>query len=898
MKPDFALDFRNEAITLLHRQEGGWALVGRVAMDDPDLDAALGYLRATALGLSPRGISAKLILPNDAILYTTLTGLPANRAQRAAMIAQGLVGRTPYRVDDLVYDWTDEGGDAHLAVIARETLVEAEGFATQHRFNPVSFAALPDAGGRFAGEVWFGATDLAQTLLARGEVVERDSNTAIAPTPLQSAPAQASSSDFEMGARAEMPEPEPEPEPELHPAPEPEPIAHASDLPNQAAAPTVDDEVIPDAPIVDLPPASQAMDADSAAIPPEVSDKPADPPPSFDAAMAELDAQDAARMDDEAPMALDVPLIEDDPATAQARHAPKAIDPDISAKGEGLLAAFAARRNAALTKAELATNTATRKEPVIAPPPNAVPVQEVAAPETAVAQPPIPPVAAAPKLGPAEAAGTLSKPIAPTLATPLAAPLTPVRPALLKPEPVVHVPAKAAAAARAQNIKSMPKAKTPPRIKPRIGLGWILTAALLLSLMAAAAMSSYLMAGFNQLMRGDTQLATATDLPDAAQNIRLQSPTLQNHAALAEAAQLPAEQTGIAAMQTADVAAAPQPISRADQTLTLSTRAPSPRPISPDLPSAAQTAPPLQSPIAPQIAVQPAAPVPQIAEETPVLAAASPDELPELSVPALTAPVIKVPVITGAPPIVPAPRPADIALQSQPFNADPALASARPAVRPSEIPAAVLAARAANPPPIADPALAAARPSARPTGAMAAARAARQATASASLLAGTQAAVNEALSAPAQDLGPLNVAISRVPSARPAGLAEQAAARAVAAAAPPIEAVVEAAPAAPVEAAALEAYEEPEDVTGAAPSRSVVARQATQRNVLVMNDVALVGIFGNQAGRYALVRQPNGRFRKLKVGDRFDGGQVSAITDTELRLAKGGQMVAMQMPRG
>jgi hypothetical protein len=65
-----------------------------------------------------------------------------------------------------------------------------------------------------------------------------------------------------------------------------------------------------------------------------------------------------------------------------------------------------------------------------------------------------------------------------------------------------------------------------------------------------------------------------------------------------------------------------------------------------------------------------------------------------------------------------------------------------------------------------------------------------------------------------------------------------------------------------------------------------------------MNNSALVGIFGNQAGRYALIRQPNGRFRKLKVGDRFDGGQVAAITDSELRYSKGGRMIALEMPRG
>ncbi|MDZ7905591.1 MAG: hypothetical protein U5N55_07340 [Cypionkella sp.] len=198
MKPDFALDFRDNQIALLHRQEGGWAAIGRVAMDDPDLDAAMSYLRATALGLSPRGISTKLILPNNAILYTTLPDLPYDAAKRSAQIAADLTGRTPYAVADLVWDWTDAGASAEVAVIARETLDEAEAFAAQHRFNPISFAAIPNSG-NFEGEVWFGASALSQTLLAQGEVVQRDEVFAFAP-PVEDAPKAAlSASDFEMG---------------------------------------------------------------------------------------------------------------------------------------------------------------------------------------------------------------------------------------------------------------------------------------------------------------------------------------------------------------------------------------------------------------------------------------------------------------------------------------------------------------------------------------------------------------------------------------------------------------------------------------------------------------------------------------------------------------------------
>ncbi len=172
MKPAFALDFRNDAIALLHRTTAGWHQVGRVTFDDPDLPAALSYLRATALGLDPRGLATKLILPDEQVLYTSLDAPGPDDASRAAQIRAGLEGRTPYAIEDLIFDWEVQGGDVRVAVIARETLAEAEGFAVEHRFNPVSFVAAPASG--YAGEPWFGLTALAPDLIGAGETVERD----------------------------------------------------------------------------------------------------------------------------------------------------------------------------------------------------------------------------------------------------------------------------------------------------------------------------------------------------------------------------------------------------------------------------------------------------------------------------------------------------------------------------------------------------------------------------------------------------------------------------------------------------------------------------------------------------------------------------------------------------
>ena len=140
MKPTFALNITDEAIGLLHRTSKGWTPVGEVSFAEPDLAEALGYLRKTALGVSPRGISTKLVIPNSQILYAELDAPGPDEASRLAQIRAGLEGRTPYDVADLVFDWQATGATVQVAVVARETLAEAEAFAAEHRLNPMSFS--------------------------------------------------------------------------------------------------------------------------------------------------------------------------------------------------------------------------------------------------------------------------------------------------------------------------------------------------------------------------------------------------------------------------------------------------------------------------------------------------------------------------------------------------------------------------------------------------------------------------------------------------------------------------------------------------------------------------------------------------------------------------------------
>ncbi|NNE86497.1 MAG: hypothetical protein HKN27_00345 [Silicimonas sp.] len=84
----------------------------------------------------------------------------------------------------------------------------------------------------------------------------------------------------------------------------------------------------------------------------------------------------------------------------------------------------------------------------------------------------------------------------------------------------------------------------------------------------------------------------------------------------------------------------------------------------------------------------------------------------------------------------------------------------------------------------------------------------------------------------------------------------------------------------------------------AIPSNASVARQATIENAIRLNRINLVGVYGAPSDRRALVRLSSGRYIKVKVGDRIDGGTVARITDSELLYQKGRRVLSLSLPKG
>jgi hypothetical protein len=981
MKPTFALDLSRDTIALLHRNPKGWLSLGEVAFDAPDLDEAVDYLRKTALGVSPMGMACKIILPNSQILYTEVNAPGPSRNDKRRQIAEALEGRTPYPVEDLVFDWSGKGATVKVAVVARETLDEAEGFAVTHRLNPVSFVAIPPEGS-FVGEAWFGPTTASETLLAPGEVVDRDREPVtilhreppVAETPAPEAPAAevspapvAADADdaplvgLEEALNADLPPAPVEAVAEV-PAPVadpvPEPLVEAAPAP-APEAPAQSDEKIA---------AAEAEDPAEVALMKALEDAPAPEVPAVAAKAPEPEAQPEV---EEAPFAhvTDTTAFPESDAPPADRALSLADDDDIPpAPSTAAIAAFSSRRSAAV-------------EPSLGRP--AGPAALNGKTDPRLGQP-------------------IPRPIPPkTFAGPVTAPTIPGT----RPKPkgkVVGTDAAAASLGGTAGVKSPARpggtfgTAAPPRSRTGV-VFMVLVGLLLLFLAVIAAWSSFWLSqngstqqevgaaidaplpGVDEEMLADMQDPEGMEAPlpeaEGVEPVDVGALATEDvpveealEAAPADTAPQPAEETVAEApaadpAPAAETAAADPAAAPVEATVAEVEPAPEPAPgtqVTTDLTAAqapvedqdeiflaAMDSPPpaldaLALPAPAAVAdTAPAAPMPPpafgtvyrfdanglvmptpegiLSPEGVLLIAGPPPRVPpprsEVAAAAALAAAPAAP--EAAPAGTEAPTAGDASLVTAtedtavtPAPADPAMAGFRPRPRPEGLaPATDDDAALATEAPTEVVGL---RPLARPASVVAAAAAAAPAeTANLGAQAASLAAQAEADLAAAAALeasNPSIVAISRRPEARPRDLSravEAAVAAAVRAPEPepqPEPEVVVAAAAAPapeLKPEELEEVEEPEPAKAAPkiPTKASVAKQATYKNAINLSKISLIGTYGTDSKRYALVRQANGRYKKVKVGDRIDGGTVKAITANEVRYQKGGKLVTLAMPK-
>lgn len=203
MKPDFALSLSFEGISLLHRAAGGWRRVGEVALDTADLRGALAELRQKAMDHCSGPMACKVMLPPDQVRFFSVETGTFEGSARDEIIRGALAAATPYDLDQLIWDLSPDGPVTHVAAVARETLAEAEAFAAEHAFNPVSFVTRPGDSG-YLGEPFFGEAAGARQF-SDGDAIEADGVAVVVIGEVETAPLTSEAAATSGGATPDVP---------------------------------------------------------------------------------------------------------------------------------------------------------------------------------------------------------------------------------------------------------------------------------------------------------------------------------------------------------------------------------------------------------------------------------------------------------------------------------------------------------------------------------------------------------------------------------------------------------------------------------------------------------------------------------------------------------------------
>ncbi len=810
MKPDFALSLSFEGIDLLARAAGGWRLAGHVALDTPDLGGTLTELRQRAIDLGGPAFRTKLIIPTDQIRYLSVDTGHVSTADRIEQVRAALDGATPYAVEELVYDICVDGALTHVAAVARDTLEEAEAFANEHRFQPVSFVAIP-GNEAFLGEPFFGPTQFAETALASGERVEPDGIAVVI-------------------------------------------IGDVDEVATDGVEPESVEPALSPTEQLDVPPAPVSNDESEAFADPVVkgtnsadAGPPSDPIPGFTSRRFSV-IPDHEQPEPELTASTIAPSIDFDETpeldTPPGQLSASLTDQDVAPNDD-------VEERPSWTSRFLSRRGGASKD---------------AAPVEAQSEPAIERVPPAPSIGLPEPG-----PIA----------------AFASPQPALTAPAPPAAKfetpdERARMTVFGQRNTTEVGGAPKY-LGLVLTAILLLFLAGVALWASLFLDTPLSSWFGEDERTIAVDTPDTSPPV-IAAPELDTTEL---ATVLDPAETGLT-----DTDAAVLDALREEAEIDLT------EPAVPDQDTAEaryavtgiwQKAP--ESPVDPglitlddlyltsidgAVDARDAVALPRtegyetdqplgqiISPVGPGSEFAFDDDGRVIPTPEGALSPDGFTVVLGRPPLVPPPTPERETIEvDEPETAQAALAGLRPLNRPGDLIEQTERSQLGG--------------------------------LTLSELSGVRPLVRPELekSAEEQDETPTAQAVlaSRSPATRPANMAslvEEAARREAAQATQPTQV-----------AAAAPATVAPATVAPRIPSSASVARAATVNNAINLRRVNLIGVYGTPSNRRALVRLPNGRYKKVEVGDRLDGGRISAIGESELRYQKNGRNLTLSIPSG
>ncbi|WP_298906095.1 hypothetical protein [uncultured Aliiroseovarius sp.] len=898
MKPSFALDLNPDGIGLVHRGKDGWQLVGKVALDDPDLSAALTAMRDTATTLSSGVFATKLIVPGTQILFTSMTAPGPDDITREARIREGLDGLTPYPVEDLVFDWQlDDSEEAmvHVAVVARDTLDEALNFAQDHAMNPLGFVARPK--GAFSGEVYFGSLEGSTTVL------DRDAYPV--PKLLDTEPVMIEAVEEE----APLTQDDPTPPPAAEQAEQEPPVAPTtSDIPELAPFPPTPEEPAGD--VKDAPTPRPAKKKKKSKPKRDAVDKP----------VADPVVPKAPAPEPEEPEAPVIGFSSTRTADAEAEVAPEA---PAEAPPETDPLPAEPRLSLSLTASEPASET---NKPAIPPAPPSTVHVPVTAPVAFETDPkpsktekakPAPELSSAPvgqaasTIPPAPSghsataeldqkpgrAAALSQLGGQLLRKGRSKPVPPAEPQVtaVAPPPLAegNTPSADEAGTWSQEAEALTVfgARKTQQVggKPRFLALYLILG--LLAFLGILVLWSMLFLSDTDTSRDSSQIdqfeaAIASNQSEAdedevfgAESTLIDPSLVEGDEALDN--QLPEPLTEEAAQAryaaTGIWQRAPEPLSdattgRIDDLYVASI---DPQTVGHDAVA-----------LTPFRADQMGGPLPNTTAPPPLGTVFNLDErgFVEATPEGALTPEGAV-VIAGRPDVIPAPAPRPEQSQTAldetatddatdaPTEAVDAAPTIRPRARPDGITEGnerlLLGGRTRTE-------LAQLRPRGRPDAIIAAAQ--EQAQAQADAIAAALSGENAA----AAGIAPTALAVSRstAPKARPSNFSRI---------------VAQARPNGNASDGSVAVAAAPQTTGPAIPTRASVAKQATIKNAINLRKVSLIGIYGPASSRRALVRMPSGRYVKVGVGSRLDGGKVVSISTTKLIYQKGGRTVTLNI---
>ena len=140
MSSKFLLHLSSDSIDLERQGASGrWHRLGSVSPDTKHLIEALAHLRQTEVTEASNPLEVLVALPADQIKLVDLDHTDTS----TAALQRALAGQTPYEFHELCVDCLPTPRGQTIAVIAQETLEEAESLTQAFGFKAAGFVALP-----------------------------------------------------------------------------------------------------------------------------------------------------------------------------------------------------------------------------------------------------------------------------------------------------------------------------------------------------------------------------------------------------------------------------------------------------------------------------------------------------------------------------------------------------------------------------------------------------------------------------------------------------------------------------------------------------------------------------------------------------------------------------------